>query len=57
MLELALAQLPAEITSTHTVLARSDTAGASHDFVNDLRENNIRFSVGLDLTDKGALPS
>jgi hypothetical protein len=33
------------------VMARSDSAGASHDFVDALRELEIRFSVGFDLTE------
>jgi hypothetical protein len=32
------------------VLARADSAGATHEFVNSLRQLEIRFSIGFDLT-------
>ncbi len=52
VLEMALEQLPPDITTTNTLIARSGSAGASHDFVNELRHRSIQFSVGLDLTEK-----
>jgi hypothetical protein len=33
------------------ILARTDSAGASHDFVDAVRELEILFSVGFDLTE------
>ena len=60
MLEAALAQLPeawraghgagdevAEVI--HPVVARADSAGATHGFVNALVERNIGFSIGFDV--------
>ena len=46
----ALRQLP-ESAHTMPILARSDSAGASHDFVDAARELEILFSVGFDLTE------
>src|SRR5215472_2986608 len=46
----ALRQLP-ESAHSMPILARSDSAGASHDFVDALGELEIRFSVGFDLTE------
>ena len=45
VLELALEQLP-ESALDGEILARSDSAGASHDFAGACRETRIRFSVG-----------
>jgi len=45
VLELALEQLP-ESALDGGILARSDSAGASHDFASGCRETRIRFSVG-----------
>jgi Transposase DDE domain group 1 len=44
-LELALEQLPPEALEGE-ILARSDSAGASHDFADACRETDIRFSLG-----------
>ena len=44
-LELALEQLP-ESALDGEILARSDSAGASHDFADACRETRIRFSLG-----------
>src|SRR5262249_23097529 len=48
VLEQALAQLP-EPAWGMEILARADSSGATHDFVNALRELEIRFSFGFDL--------
>jgi len=44
-LELALQQLPPDALGGE-ILARSDSAGASHDFADACRETDIRFSLG-----------
>jgi hypothetical protein len=44
-LELALEQLP-ESALDGEILARADSAGASHDFAHACRETHIRFSLG-----------
>ena len=45
VLELALEQLP-ESALDGDILARSDSAGASHDFASACRETRIRYSLG-----------
>jgi hypothetical protein len=45
LLELALEQLP-ESALDGEILARADSAGASHDFADACRETRIRFSLG-----------
>ncbi|MGH2833479.1 MAG: IS1380 family transposase [Solirubrobacteraceae bacterium] len=45
VLELALEQLP-QSALDGDILARSDSAGASHDFASGCRETRIRFSLG-----------
>jgi hypothetical protein len=49
-LELALEQLPQSALDGE-ILARSDSAGASHDFADACRETRIGFSLGYPLTD------
>jgi hypothetical protein len=49
VLELALEQLP-ESALDGEILARSDSAGASHDFAFGCRETRIRFSLGTRLS-------
>ena len=49
VLELALEQLP-EAALDAEILARSDSAGASHDFAFALRECDIRYSLGYSIT-------
>jgi hypothetical protein len=60
MLDAALAQLPPAwraghapgddpASVLHPVLARADSAGATHDFVDALVERNIGFSIGFDV--------
>jgi hypothetical protein len=51
VLDKALAQLPPpKPRERRRILARADSAGATHDFVNALRERGVRFSVGFPLT-------
>jgi hypothetical protein len=49
-LELALAQLP-QAALDGAILARSDSAGASHAFADACRETRVRFSLGYGLTE------
>ncbi|HXZ61501.1 MAG TPA: IS1380 family transposase [Acidimicrobiales bacterium] len=49
VLDAALAQLPVD-PEGHEVIARTDTAGASHGFVDGCRERGVRFVVGFQLT-------
>ena len=51
VLELALAQLPAEDLDKE-MLVRTDIGGCTHAFVTDLREANIRFSVGYEVDER-----
>ena len=48
LLGLALEQIPAEHLE-RPMLARSDSAGATHEFAAALRETGIRFSLGFEL--------
>jgi Transposase DDE domain group 1 len=50
LLDLALEQLPCEALDGE-ILARSDSAGASHDLADACRECDIRFSFGYPLTE------
>jgi Transposase DDE domain group 1 len=50
LLDLALAQLP-QAALEGEILARSDSAGASHDLADACRETQIRFSFGYPLTE------
>jgi hypothetical protein len=52
VLEMAIAQLPdSAITEDVKILVRTDSGGATHDFVNALRGKKINFSIGFDLTE------
>ena len=56
VLDLALEQLPVKPRGLDPVngvamLARADSAGATHDFLNALRAKGIEFSVGFDITE------
>ena len=51
LLDLALEQLPA-VALDGEILARSDSAGASHDRADACRETRIRFSFGYPLTER-----
>jgi hypothetical protein len=50
LLDMALEQLPPSALDGE-ILARSDSAGASHDLADACRETNIRFSFGYALTE------
>jgi hypothetical protein len=50
VLDLALAQIPAEYIECLEILVRADTAGATHGLLDYCREANMRFSVGYELT-------
>ena len=49
--ERALEQLPAEVREEAELLVRTDSAGLTHELLNHLREEDIRFSVGMDMTE------
>jgi len=51
VLERALAQLPAEAIGPG-LLVRADRAGATHEFVDHVVARGLRFSTGLDLTER-----
>ena len=51
VLDLALAQIPAEYVESLEILVRADSAGATHGLVDYCREANMRFSVGYELTE------
>lgn len=56
VLDLALAQLPVKSKKMDpergvAMLARADSAGATHGFLDALRERGIEFSVGFDVTE------
>lgn len=50
VLEMAMEQLP-ESAWEMDILARADSSGATHGFLDALRAYEIRFSVGFDLTE------
>jgi Transposase DDE domain group 1 len=50
VLDLALAQIPETIRRDRPMLARADSAGASHKFVKALRERGVQFSIGFSLS-------
>ena len=53
VLDDALAQLPKPAPEQkRSILARADSAGATHDFLNALRTRGLRFSVGFELRAK-----
>jgi len=51
VLDLALAQIPAEHIEGLQILVRSDSAGATHGLAEHCREHTMRFSVGYELTE------
>jgi hypothetical protein len=51
VVEHALAQVPAELIETIEILVRTDSAGATHEFMDFCREHRLRFSAGYELTD------
>jgi hypothetical protein len=50
VLDRALAQIPVEQIETIEILVRADTAGATHGLTDYCREQDMRFSVGYELT-------
>jgi hypothetical protein len=51
VLELALQQIPRKDIDTIEILVRADTAGATHALLDYCREEELRFSVGYELTE------
>jgi hypothetical protein len=51
VLDLALAQIPAQYIESLEILVRADSAGATHGLLDYCREGNMRFSVGYELTE------
>src|SRR4051812_27661934 len=51
LVRLALEQLPGEVVMDSEIVVRTDSAGATHAFTDDLHEADIRFMMGLDLTE------
>jgi hypothetical protein len=49
--EEALGQLPAEVCERAELLVRTDSAGLTHELLDFLHDGNIRFSVGMDMTE------
>jgi hypothetical protein len=49
LLDAGLAQLPTRQVA-EPILVRVDSAGATHEFVDAVRERELRFSIGFDLT-------
>jgi hypothetical protein len=49
--ERALEQLPPAVREEQELLVRADSAGLSHDLLDHLHEQGIRFSVGMDMTE------
>lgn len=52
VLDLALAQIPAEQIEGLRILVRADTAGATHGLADYCREHSMRFSVGYELSEQ-----
>jgi Transposase DDE domain group 1 len=51
VLDLALAQIPLEHIESIEILVRADTAGATHGLIDYCRGQDMRFSVGYELTE------
>ncbi|MGH2850366.1 MAG: IS1380 family transposase [Solirubrobacteraceae bacterium] len=51
VLELALAQIPPAQRATIEILVRADSAGATHKLLDYCHEEQLRFSVGYELTE------
>jgi Transposase DDE domain group 1 len=47
----ALGQLPREVAAEAELLLRADSAGLTHELLDYLHDANIRFSVGMDMTE------
>jgi hypothetical protein len=52
VLDLALEQIPRRHIDTIEILVRADSAGATHALIDYCREEELRFSVGYELTEK-----
>jgi hypothetical protein len=51
VIDLALAQIPAEHVESIEVLIRADSAGATHETADHCQDANLRFSFGYELTE------
>jgi Transposase DDE domain group 1 len=51
VIDLALAQIPAEQIEHLEILVRADSAGATHETADHCHEGNLRFSFGYELTE------
>jgi len=51
VIDLALAQIPAEQIESIAILVRADSAGATHETAEHCHEGNLRFSFGYELTE------
>jgi len=51
VIDQALAQLPRSVVEQAELLVRTDSAGLTHDLLDHLHEADIRFSVGMDMTE------
>jgi hypothetical protein len=49
--ELALAQLPVDTAEAMEILIRTDSAGATHKFLDHCHSQDLRFSVGFELSE------
>jgi hypothetical protein len=52
IVELVLEQLPRAAVQDAEIVARTDSAAATHQFTDELRAANIRFLMGFDLTEQ-----
>jgi hypothetical protein len=52
VIDLALAQIPAEHVESLEILIRADSAGATHDTADHCHDANLRFSFGYELTEQ-----
>jgi hypothetical protein len=51
VVELALEQLPRTVVQSAQIVVRTDSAGATHEFTDELRGARINFLMGFDLTE------
>jgi hypothetical protein len=51
IVDLALEQLPREVVETAQIVARTDSAAATHELTDELRAARINFLMGYDLTE------
>ncbi|MGZ6725579.1 MAG: IS1380 family transposase [Solirubrobacteraceae bacterium] len=52
VIDLALAQIPAEQIESIEILIRADSAGATHETADHCHDGNLRFSFGYELTEQ-----